>query len=221
MVAQLLTTLARLLPSSTTPLHSIMPLQRTPPQRVGKPPVSSRRQGDVAPTAYTSLPSPTRAFRPINPGVRHTPPGGLSTRLPPASPPVESEPAPSMRMDMDDPRPLPLPETTPPAVIRATTPPPPAITPPPPAASEYNTPGHTTPDLSGTSTYTPVPAPKTPRSVRKTPAQISQVLDRPAEPIESLPVSQDVFGEDAYGRRWKATTKALDEAAKAGAQKWT
>ncbi|KAK1924041.1 hypothetical protein DB88DRAFT_546124 [Papiliotrema laurentii] len=71
---------------------------------------------------------------------------------------------------------------------------------------------------------TPKPsrAPKTPRSTRKTPAEISKVLDKPAEPIADIPISRDVVEDpEDYGRRWRMTNETLQLVVKRIIQKWT
>ena len=162
-----------------------MTVQRTPPQRAHAPPVKT--QGS------TSVPSPSRAFKPSNPTVLRTPPAGTAA---PQLSPVPPTPNPA---SMEEPHvvdaPMQIDESLPPVMPER------ALA--------------TTPELSPEPTHTaPItPAPKTPKSARKTPAQVL------AEPVVPIPLPS---GEEAdYGKRYDVTMETLDLAVRASAQKWT
>lgn len=159
-------------------------LQRTPPQRVNLPPLPS----SPAAEADTTLPTPSQAFRLMNPGVRRTPPSG-STALPPPKTTITA--AMTTPMEVEEIRgPEAGPSTTPPPEI-------------PTSSADIRTSAPIT------------PAPKTPRSTKKT---AWKATTEPAVPIPIFDV--DRTSED-WGKRYDITLDTLELAIRAGAQKWT
>ncbi|ORX35681.1 hypothetical protein BD324DRAFT_631119 [Kockovaella imperatae] len=155
---------------------------------------------------FTEL-SPSQAFRPRNPGVVRTPPGGhkplpsQSTSSATPAAPVATAPE---AMETDDAGTRQASSSRTPLKANQ--------------ANTFETPGQGNEGEAGPSQDMDVEATRTPRSTRKN----RPSAQKPMEDVSGMDLEGDESIEEGeYGRRWRKTMETLELATKAAAQKWT